>query len=215
MTEPTEPLSLNALDREYIFLHFGFVECARAKTALDEVSRLSSLRRVDECQGIEIREWISVFDHIRMALHFSASVSRIFFPPKSWDKAKTLLAKSRGERLRALTGIEKGHPIENRKLRDHVEHMDERMDAWTTFSPRPFGGAVEQIIYPDTFKITQDAIEASCPIIFYPASQTVVAFGEAFDLCELKGILEDVSVRLNVGREAYYAEKRERETGAH
>ena len=213
MAEPTEPLSLNSLDREYIFLTFAFTECGRAKAALDEVDRLASLKRLDENSGVEIREWLGVFDHIRMALHFSASVSRIFFPPNSLNPEKTLVAKRRAKRLRSMTGIQENHALRSRKLRDHVEHMDERMDAWTSNSPRPFGGAVEMIIYADDFKVSRDAVEASCPIIFYPESRVVVAFEEKFDLSELRAVLDDICARLGTGMEAYQQEKRGLQNG--
>lgn len=86
--------------------------------------------------------------------------------------------------------------------------MDERMDDWTSVSPRPFGGAVEMTVEPDMFKITRDAVEASCPIIYYREAQRVHAFGDDFDLPTLMGTLEDVSDHLRRGLEAYREEKR-------
>ena len=41
----------------------------------------------------------------------------------------------RGDHLRASLGIGHGHVIESRKLRDHLHHFDERMDALTSVEP--------------------------------------------------------------------------------
>lgn len=197
-SEPTTPLELNALDREYIFLTFALMECGRAKSILDEVARLAGLREVDEECGIERREWLSIFDNIRAALHFAGSVSRIFFPPQASGAAGL-----RGDRLRQLTGIGDHHPIKDRALRNHIEHMDERMDEWTAESPRPFM-TLEMTIDEDMFKITRDAVEASSPFLYYSETQDVVVFGDRFNLSTLKATLEDVRDRIVQGLKTYH-----------
>ena len=44
---PAAPLSQTLLDRELIFLFFAMSECSRAIDALEEVSRLVSIREID------------------------------------------------------------------------------------------------------------------------------------------------------------------------
>lgn len=200
-TEPTKPLELNSIGREYIFLLFAFHECRRAIEALDDVVRLAQIREIDETNTIERMEWISIFNSIRLALHFSGSVSRIFFPPREKGAAK-----ARGKRLRQLTGIPDDHPIRERALRNHVEHMDERMDDWTSVSPRPFVGAIEMTVEHDTPKTARDALEASCPIIYYREAQHANVFGDDFHLPTLKVILENVFERIRCGLKAYREE---------
>ena len=72
---PAAPLLQTLLDRELIFLFFAMSECSRAIDALEEVSRLVSNREIDAERGIERREWVRVFNSIRMALHYTGSVS--------------------------------------------------------------------------------------------------------------------------------------------
>lgn len=193
---PAAPLSQTLLDRELIFLFFAMSEFSRAIDALEEVSRLVSIREIDAERGIDRREWVRVFNSIRMALHYTGSVFRIFFPPKGKDE-RDKQSRTRGKWLRALTNLPFDHPIKNRALRDHVEHMDQRMDGWTSVSPRAFGGAIELIVHEDLRQITVDAIEASRPFIYYPAMDRVSVFGEIFSLGEMKDSLRDVGEHIS------------------
>lgn len=187
MAKPNEPLTLNSLDRDLIFLFFASAECDRAINALEEVFRLAAIETKDEERSIISREWLTVFNAIRLALHFASSVSRIFFP-----SAGNRTAEQRGVRLRRLTGLSDSHAIKSRALRNHIEHMDERMDEWTSPSPRPFGGTVEMTTDSDMARNTVDSIEASCPFIYYRATRRVRIFSEEHDLVALQDALRDV-----------------------
>ena len=200
--EPSEALKLNAIDRDYIFLMFALMECGRALRALEDVQRLAAVKE-DRGEGVERREWIRVFDAIRSALHFAGSVSRLFFPQTSAGAT----ARARGERLRHLTSIPEDHPISDRALRNHVEHMDERLDIWTANAPRPFV-AVEMRIDPDDAQITTDAVEKSSPFLYYTEAQEVVAFGDRFSLPSLSSTLEEVKARVLSGFDVYRDEKK-------
>ena len=63
-------------------------------------------------------------------IHKAASLSRMFWPPKSFNKESTKRADSRGMHLRKSIGINENHVIKSRSIRDHLEHFDERLDDW-------------------------------------------------------------------------------------
>jgi hypothetical protein len=182
-----EPLSITQVDRDSIFLMFASVEIGRALDALMEADRLSAVD-VQIAPGLRRQEWLDVFNAIRLALHFAASVSRIFWPPRS-------AGESRGARLRSLVGLSDDHYLKSRSLRDHMEHLDERLDTWTEVSPRSFTW-VEMNLKPDIPSGTREAILASTPIVYFEDKREISIIGNTFSLEELRGALEDVRRRI-------------------
>lgn len=177
---------MTKLDRDSIFLMLALTEGARALSAIEEVERLSSVRiRVQP--GVERRESQRVFDHIRLALQFSSNVSKIFWPHRN--------AESRGARLRALTGLPERHSLSDRRLRNHIEHIDERLDDWTTCSPRPFL-SIETILHEDypAGIIREEIVDASA-VVYDAESKRVILFGDVFSLTELRAAVLDVRDR--------------------
>jgi hypothetical protein len=174
---------MTELDRDFIFLSLALTETARALRAIDEVERLAGVR-VQVQPGVERRELQTVFDHIRLALQFSSNVSKIFWPHRN--------AAERGTRLRTLAGLPERHPLADRRLRNHIEHMDERLDEWTAQSPRPFLSA-EMILhddYPDGEK-RDEAINASA-VVYDAKASSVILFGDVFPLTDLRASVLDV-----------------------
>lgn len=170
-------------DRDFIMLMFALTECRRALDNLSQVDHLAKVRYEIE-GGVERRENLRIFDHIRLSLQMAANVSRMFWPPKN---------KARGEQLRGLTGLTEDHKLSNRTLRNHIEHLDERLDDWTANSPRPFL-AVELVLhddYPASGEM-RDNVHAATAVIYDAKSQSVQLFGDVFSLPELKDALEDV-----------------------
>ena len=53
----------------------------------------------------------------------AAALSRLLWPASNG-------ARERGASLRALLSLPDEHPLRSRKLRDHLEHFDERLDRW-------------------------------------------------------------------------------------
>jgi hypothetical protein len=183
---------MTEIDCDGIFLMYALVESGRALRAFDEARRLAAIREI-RAPGVEIRENQSIFDSIRMALHFSANVSKVFWPA---DRSP---AKERGERLRHLAGLTDDHPMRSRKLRNHVEHMDERLDTWTANSPRPFL-AIEQALYADMQSLpNMREIVESTVIVYMEADQSVHLFSEHFLLDELRANVLDVQTRISAG----------------
>jgi len=70
-----------------------------------------------------------VFMDIQSALGCAANVGKMLWPaPTDPDAAK--IAIPRGARLRALLKIETDPVLEDRRLRNSFEHLDERVDKW-------------------------------------------------------------------------------------
>ena len=176
-------MAMTELDRDDIFLMFALTEGARALRAIDEVERLAGVR-VQVQEGVERREFQSVFDHIRLALQFSGTLSKIFWPHQN--------AADRGARLRALTGLPDRHALSDRRLRNHVEHVDERLDDWTANSPRPFLG-VEMILHNDYPQgEMRDGVVAASAVVYDAASNSVILFGDTFSLTDLRTAVLEV-----------------------
>lgn len=188
---PYEPLSITEVDRDFIFLTFALTEAANAIRLLEKIERLAMHReRVNE--QVERREFASVLQAIRLALHFAGSVSRIF-----WPTGRTRAAgKSRCERLRALLDLSEHHPLSKRSLRDDMEHLDERLDAWTEISPRPFTW-VEAVVNSDEDIKTVEAIEKSTLVIYFEESNEVRILGNTYQLTELRKNLIDIRDRIS------------------
>lgn len=176
-------MTMTELDRDYIMLSFALTECRRALDNLAEVDQLAGVR-VQSQAGIEVRENLRIFDRIRFGLQLAANVSRLFWPPRN---------SARGVHLRSLTGLPDKHGLSDRTLRNHIEHLDERLDVWTTNSPRPFL-TVELVLhddYPET-GARRDEIIGATAIVYDSKSQTIQLFGDVFSLPALCSELEDV-----------------------
>lgn len=175
-------MATTELDRDTIFLLLALTESARALRAIEEVERLAGLK-VEVQPGVERRELQSVFDHIRLALQFSSNVSKISWPHRN--------ASERGTRLRTLVGLPERHPLADRSLRNHIEHMDERLDDWTAESPRPFS-SIEMVLHRDYGGELRDNILNTSVIVFDAESSTVILFGKEFSLTDLRASVLDV-----------------------
>lgn len=66
-----------------------------------------------------------------------ALISKLLWPAgrpqgKPRKAFKTSLQPNRGITLRTILDIRDDHLLKDRKLRDHLEHFDERLDEWAT-----------------------------------------------------------------------------------
>jgi hypothetical protein len=86
-----------------------------------------------------------VFRTIHSFLTHASNLSRLFWPPQpamrqreSVEQFETRVPRvRRGRNLRAALGLpDEGHILKDRRLRDHLEHFDERLDAWQAESER-------------------------------------------------------------------------------
>jgi hypothetical protein len=178
------------LDRESIMLMWALSECGRALKAFRKAQDLAS-SKTKISPNVERREWLSVFDQLRLGLQMAANVSRLFWPPRE---------TARGERLRALSGLPERHGLSDRTLRNHIEHLDERLDVWTAQSPRPFL-SVEIIVHDDLPPNgpSRDALMAAAAVIYDANARTMRLFGDVFDIGVLEAELEDVHTKVSAG----------------
>ena len=66
---------------------------------------------------------IDIWSTIQLILISAGNVSKILWPPK-----KT--SAPRGATLRALLDLDDNNPLSDRRLRNHFEHYDERIEHW-------------------------------------------------------------------------------------
>ena len=172
---------MTRMGRDEIFLTFAIIESANALAAIEEVRQLASVRE-HVAPGVERRENGAVFRAIRLALQSSANVSKVFWPQGASGDS----ARRRAENLRALTELPERHGLSNRTLRNHIEHMDERLDGWTQADPRPFL-TFELVVHEgEKGPPEKHAVLLECTAIVYDAeADEVLLFGETFSLAQL------------------------------
>jgi hypothetical protein len=174
--------------REEIFLMYVLTESRRAIDAFDEVIRLTGIVR-KESFG-EVRENGNILSALRMALHFSANVSKVFFP---MGNARTASAKA----LRDLCGMDDNHPLRDRTLRNHVEHIDERLENWAGTERRPYL-MFEIAQYPE-MKAAATPTEDAVFLIYDVATNEVRVPGETHSLHDLKAAVQDAQTKASEG----------------
>jgi hypothetical protein len=141
----------------------------------------------------EILETDAKGDFFREALdliHHAAAVSRIFWPPGCKDKIKRARAQRRGQTLRNELGINSNHPVQNRTLRDHFEHFDERLDDWAENSKHQ--NIIGRLFGPRN-AVGGNSIDDSDIIHHYDPSTKIYSFrGEPFDVQDLVTGINDI-----------------------
>jgi hypothetical protein len=130
------------------------------------------------------------FQHALDLVHHAASISRIFWPPGGRNKNSTKRAHRRGQFLRDLLALSSGHSIQDRTLRDHFEHFDERLDAWAESSR--YRNIVQRFIGPRS-AFGGNAIEDGDIIHHYDPGTRIFCFrGERFDIQALASGVDDI-----------------------
>lgn len=93
----------------------------------------SFMQKIDNIAATEFRERITIIKKFFFSLStfvgHAAMVSKILWPsnPSSYD---------RGLFLRQFLELPEDHIISEKKLRNHLEHYDERLDRWFAQSPQ-------------------------------------------------------------------------------
>lgn len=131
------------MDSFFIRVYAGEIT-TQCKFALSAVNNLNaSLQRLHPEAPAEERHFFhsEVFRQTHSFLTHASNISRMFWPPLPKQKnnesdqeyENRLLRTDKAIRSRALKneyGIEENNPLKHRKLRDHLEHYDERLDHW-------------------------------------------------------------------------------------
>lgn len=187
--------------REIIRMLYLISETGSALRQLDEIARLAAVR-VDLIPGIERRENVQVLDVFRLALHYTASVSRMIWPsPWEKDKDRALKARERGRYMIALLNLPDDHILRSRHLRNYIEHMDEWLDTWAAPSHRPFH-AFSTVLHEHL--LTEDArtdVIDSTFLVLEPEQGRIHVMGKQFLLSDLRVGLEDVQARASLAME--------------
>jgi hypothetical protein len=116
------------LFHKLLYLQEVQAQCRMARQAFDSLSqgRMKSepMRSIEE----GAMQTAETFRNVHSMLTHTANISRLLWPGNKAQPAR----KQRAEALRTLLELsEEGHPLSNRKLRDDLEHFDERLDQWT------------------------------------------------------------------------------------
>jgi hypothetical protein len=159
---------------ERIYLHELITQCENAVAA---VQRMNALLASQQNVAAEFFREASDF------LQHTSAASRLLWPPGSSDKVRRERANARGDQLRASLGIDGDHVLRSRRLRDHLEHYDERIDEWVETSANK--NIVDNMIGPRSV-IGGDAVKDTDIMRLYdPSTKKFIFRGEAFDVQEL------------------------------
>jgi hypothetical protein len=124
--------------------------------------------------GLNAQNNIEVFFGIQNLLNAGANISKLL-----WGQ-KGRFAESR-KQLRDSIGISDDSPLREVSMRNHFEHMDERIDRWWAESSRH--NTADLIIGPRTVISGLEPIETFR--WFDPVSKEVIFWGEGFNIRSL------------------------------
>jgi hypothetical protein len=168
---------------EGIYVRELLVQC---QYAVDAIQRMNEILAARGSPSEFFREASDFLQH-------SSAVSRLLWPPGSTNRAKKKRAKKRGTHLRQALKVDDAHILKTRTLRDHFEHLDERLDEWAETSPNR--NIVDNMIGPRA-AIGGDAIKDQDIIrMFDPSTKLIIFRGEQFDIQGLVNGLIDVQSR--------------------
>ncbi len=70
---------------------------------------------------------IAIWSNVQQILVSSSNISKVFWPPNKKNN-------KRGRELRELLNVNDDNPLNNRSLRNHFEHFDERIDKYFEYT---------------------------------------------------------------------------------
>ncbi|WP_146112041.1 hypothetical protein [Brevundimonas vesicularis] len=186
---------MTRVGRSELFLIYALTEAAKALGHFNRAGELAGRVEV-VAEVVERLENQTVLDALKLGLQSAAGVSRVFWPSARSKEAK-VVANSRAEELRELTGLEAdtaSHTLGQRAWRDHVEHLDERIDARIQEDGTPFI-AVELVQHDEGMAEYMSAV----PLGYDAATNTLLFFGEPQAVSELQDALVDIRDRCSKG----------------
>ncbi|NWA71948.1 Uncharacterised protein [Serratia quinivorans] len=100
-------------------------------SALQAVERASDhIQAISEGKlGLQDRK-DELLDCLQNFINHSAAVARYFFPSMIGGKGEKELHKNRAEFLRQIFDVTESSPLHDKKLRNAIEHFDERLDMY-------------------------------------------------------------------------------------
>lgn len=97
-------------------------------------------------------------------------------------------AQERGEALRAALEVSDDHPLNNATLRHHLEHFDERLDAWAAESPNRI--YIDHLLGPRN--MIGGVAEKDIIRQYVPEENVYIFRGEEFNIQELVTAVDDL-----------------------
>lgn len=121
----------------------------------------------------DVGAWLN----LQAFLAASGNISKILWPPRS-DR------KSRGRQVRQKLHVPEDSSLKDRRLRDHLEHFDERIDEFfDAYGSELF---MDRVLGKDQASYFEGIISSSQVLRFYdPDDRLVVLRGETFELAPL------------------------------
>ena len=126
---------------------------------------------------------IEAFALLHYLLIHAGIVSRILWPP-----AKKAPRVRRARELREMLGVDDTHTLADRRLRNHLEHYDERLDSWVKESVRH--GFVDRWIGPRAG--IQGVDDKDIFRLFDPVEKVFIFRGESYAIQGLVDSLDDI-----------------------
>jgi hypothetical protein len=125
----------------------------------------------------------AVYDDVADFCGHAALVSKILHPPENKERPQST---NRGEYLRRVLNIEASEPALDRNLRNHLEHVDERLEDWI--------GKNKSGIYIDKGLIPISVLGQGVPHVRFLALNTgIYSFlDEQFDLTAIMASLDRI-----------------------
>lgn len=129
MAEPTEQEIIDAIHPPYqvLYLHAMLFNARAAISSISvagEAAGLSSGSRGPQDVPPEM-----ILNELQNVILHAGALSRFFFPPRDRGKGASLSA-ARAAKLRRAFQVEAGSPLEDRRLRNEIEHFEERLDIY-------------------------------------------------------------------------------------
>ena len=157
-------------------------------------SALKAVRRLDRCFDDQQLDIPSVFYELHSFLSHFAAASRLLWPPNSSGKRGV----ERGADLRLELSVQDDHVVQNRNLRNHLEHYDERLDAWIQESRHH--NIATNIVGPQGFFGGPNMSQSDVFRQYDPIQKTFIFRGETFDVQKLVDGIADIQSRIRTAR---------------
>ncbi|NHI01673.1 hypothetical protein [Oceanimonas sp. MB9] len=111
---------------EAFYIESLLTHTVSAMESMEIVSKWIELIVADDLKALELPK-PKLFDHLHNIALQAASVSRYLWPSKPGENG---VHKKRALKLRQALQITNESPLKNRKLRNQMEHFDERLDTY-------------------------------------------------------------------------------------
>ena len=153
-----------------------YLESLRTITnsAITSFERLVTENEANEEEKLSQRTFL---DELQNIIQQGAALSRYFWPTKHKDERKTLIFDSRAKFLRDHFDVSDSSPLKDRRVRNAIEHFDERLDLYLQ---TPISGN----FFPNYIgnKPTRDRIIYKFFRAFFTDTQEFEILGESFPI---------------------------------